>query len=114
MAYEYSVTYPDGTTGDQPSVNLDPSIAPFTVSVAFIVGAGATASFKMQYTLDNFDDPLMTDAQATWFDSTDFPAATAASKAAALPFTVTRIRAVIATLTDGPLTMTILQGMSIN
>lgn len=114
MPYQQTVTYPDGTTGDQPSLNLDPSIVPMNASIAVLVGNGVTASFGLQYTFDNFDSPTMTDADATWIDSTDIPAATAATKSSIITAPITRYRLVIASLSGGPLVMTALQGMSTN
>lgn len=114
MPYQQTVTYPAGTTGNQPSLNLDPSIAPMNASIAVLVGAGATADFGLQYTFDNFDDPLKTDAEATWFDSTDIPAGTTTNKSSAITAPITRYRLVITALTGGNLVMTALQGMSKN
>ncbi len=101
------------TTGTKASWNCDPSIAPFDLSVAVTFVTGPVA-YGLQYTYDNFDSPLKTDAQATWFDSTAIPAGTATNKEAAFTAPITRIRLVIATLTAGSITMTMLQGMSIN
>lgn len=81
------------TTGTKPCINLDPSIAPFQVTVACtIVGV---CSYKMQYSLDGMH---IIDANASWFDSTEIPAATAASAVATLISPVSRIRLVIATI----------------
>lgn len=99
------------TTGTKTSLNLDPSLAPFNVSIAVTLVTGPV-SYKMQFSLDPFDS--VTDANALWFDSADFPAATAASKTAALTYPVSRIRFIIATLTAGSLTVQTLQGLSIN
>jgi len=107
----HDVTYT--TTGTKPSVDLDPSLAPFNATVAVTLTTGP-ASFKLQYTIDDFSDPLKTDATAAWFDSVDIPAGTAASIVASLPFPVSRIRLVIATLTAGSLRLQTQQGLSIN
>lgn len=114
MPYNRTVTYPSGSAGAMASVDLDPSIAPNNAVVSVVLNGAAAASFSMQYTLDDFSSPLMTDAQATWFTSTGIPLATAANIIASLPFPVTRIRLVIASLTGGSLTMRTLQGLSIN
>lgn len=114
MPYQQSITYAAGTTGNQPSINLDHTISPFNASVIGIVGAGATTSYKLQVAYDNFDGPSMTDAAATWFDSTDIPAGTATSKVSVINNPVTRIRFVIASLSGGTLTMTAVQGLSKN
>ena len=96
------------------SLNLDTSIAPFNAVVNCIVGDGATASYKLQYTYDNFDGPLVTDSAANWIDSTDIPAATSTSKSSVLSVPVSQIRLVIATLSGGTLTIQVRQGLSIN
>lgn len=101
------------TIGTKPSLDLDPTIAPFNASVACTVTTGP-ASYKLQYTLTDFSSPTMTDAAAVWFDSTDIPAGTVASAVASLPFPVSRIRMVIATLTAGSIELQTQQGMSIN
>lgn len=111
MLLSHDITYT--TTGTKPSLDLDPAIAPFNATVACKVTTGPV-SYKMQYTLTDFSDPLMTDAAATWYDSTDIPASTAADAIAKLNSPVTRIRLVIATLTAGSIQLQTQQGMSIN
>ena len=101
------------TTGTKGSWNCDPSITPFNVNVAFALVTGPV-SYKLQYSYDTLDDPTKTDNDATWFDSTEIPAATAASAAQQFTAPIARVRAVIATLTAGSLQMTMLQGMSTN
>lgn len=108
MALAHETAYT--TTGTKASILLDPSIAPFSANVAFTLVTGPV-SYKLQYSLS---DPNVADADALWFDSTDFPAATAASKVAPITAPVGRIRAVIATLTAGSLTLQVLQGFTIN
>lgn len=111
MLLSHDVTYT--TTGTKPSVDLDPSIAPFNASIACSVVTGP-ASYKLQYTLDDFSSPTKTDADAVWFDSVDIPAGTATSAVASLAFPVSRIRLVIATLTAGSIRLQTQQGMSTN
>ncbi len=111
MPLQRTVTY--STTGTKESWNCDPSITPFALSVAFALSSGGTVSYKLQYTYDTLDNPLLTDSDANWFDSTNIPAGTSASKAEAFVAPIARVRVVIATLT-GTLTMTMLQGMSTN
>lgn len=108
MALAHEIVYT--TIGTKDSIALDPSIAPFNVNVAFALVTGPV-SYKLQYSLS---DSNISDANAIWFDSTDFPAATAASKVAPITAPVTRVRTVIATLTAGSLTLQILQGWTIN
>lgn len=103
-----TITYTD--TGTKDSFNLDPSIASFKVCVAFTLSAG-TVDYKMQYSLSPMD---VADADALWFDSTEVPASTTASIVAALATPYSRIRAVIAAISGGTLTMQVRQGISVN
>jgi hypothetical protein len=107
----HDVTYT--TTGTKASVDFDPAIAPFNASVVCTVTTGP-ASYKLQYTLSDFSSPTMTDAAAVWVDSVDIPAGTTASAAASLPFPITRLRMVIATLTAGSIQLQTRQGISTN
>lgn len=109
MPLQRSETYT--TTGTKTSWNCDPSIVPFNASVVCILSA--TATYKLQYSFDVLDDPLLTDADATWFDSPDIPAGSATNAQAAFLAPVARVRVVIAALT-GTLTMKMLQGLSTN
>lgn len=101
------------TTGTKGSWNLDTSIVPFQASVSVVLSDGGSASYKLQYSYDALDSPTAVDSDATWFDSTDIPAATAASAASVLSAPVARVRLVIASLT-GTLKMTVIQPMSVN
>lgn len=102
------------TTGTKGSINLDPMIAPFNTTVAVDVGGGGT--YKLQYSIDPYtaaDGSAIADSAATWFDSVNIPAGTAASAVTAIVSPVSRIRLVIAAVTD-TLTVKVSQAMSIN
>lgn len=96
------------TTGTKESLNMDAMIAPFNATVAVNVGGGAT--YKVQYSLDPQN---VTDANAVWYDSVNMPASTTASVVSAFVSPVSRIRIVIAAITD-TVTLQVQQGMSIN
>ena len=98
-------------TGNTPSWNCDPSIAPFNLSVS--CAALGAANYKLQYSYDTLDDPLATDASATWFDSTEIPGGTTISAAQQFTAPIARVRLAITTNAAG-IRMTMLQGMSIN
>lgn len=98
------------TTGTKEGKNLDPSIAPFGVTVAVTLVTGP-ASYKLQYSLSPMD---VADADALWFDSINMPAGTAASAVTNFFVPVARVRLVIATLTAGSLTMQVRQGYTNN
>lgn len=101
------------TTGTKGSWNCDPSITPFNLSIALALLSG-TVSYKLQYSYDTLDSPTAVDSDATWFDSTEIPAATAASSAQLFTGApIARVRVIIATIA-GSLKMTMLQGMSTN
>ena len=99
------------TTGTKGSWNMDPSIAPFSASIACTLTG--TASYKLQYSLDTLDSPTATDSDASWFDSVDIPALTAASAQAGFINPVARVRLVIDSIA-GSIKMTMLQGLSTN
>lgn len=96
------------TTGNMPSKNLDTALAPFAVAIAVILAS--TGTYKLQYSLDAMD---VADASATWFDSVNIPAGTAANAVDNFIVPVSRVRLVIAANGSG-ITMQIRQGMSIN
>jgi len=111
MPYTHSVTYSAPAT--TPSIDFDPSIAPFNASITCTLLSGATASYKLQYTTHNYG-VLDTDSNANWFDSPDIPSGTTASTFASFITPVTRVRLVIASLSGGTLQMETLQGLSTN
>lgn len=98
MAYQQYKTYAAATTGTQPSLNVDPSIAPYAVTVAVFVVSGS-ASFKLQWSFDDY--ATVTDANARWFDDPQIPAGTTASIYENYAFLATRLRIVIVTNTGG-------------
>jgi hypothetical protein len=111
MPYTHSVTY--SSSGTQPSVDFDPSIAPFNASITCTLLGGATASYKLQYTTHSYG-VLDTDSNANWFDSPDIPAGTTSSTFASFITPVTRVRLIIASLSGGTLQMETIQGLSTN
>jgi len=110
MALAAYPTYAASTTGNQPSIVLDPSIAPFTVTVAVHV-VGGSASFKVQWSFD--DAATVTDANAVWFDDKLIPAGTTADTYENYNTPATRMRLVIATNTGG-IQLKVLQAYTIN
>lgn len=96
------------------SWNLDPAIAPFNAAVTVTLLGGASASYKLQWTLDSLDGPTATDASANWFDSPDMPSGTTTGATAGFITPVARIRLVIASLSGGTLQLQARQGLSTN
>ena len=111
MPLQRSETYT--TTGTKGSWNLDTSIAAFNVNIGVILSDAGVTSYKLQYSYDTLDDPLLTDSDATWLDSNDIPAGTTATAETNFSTPIARVRVVIASLT-GSLKMTMLQGLSTN
>lgn len=111
MPLQRTETY--STTGTKGSWNCDPSIAPFSVNIACVLSAG-TVDYKLQYSYDTLDDPVLTDSNATWIDSDDIPAVTTATAEANFSTPIARVRLIITALSGGTLKMTMLQGFSIN
>jgi len=108
MALYQTITYT--TTGTKDSINTDPSIAPFNATLAVTL-TGGTATYKAQWSISA---PDVADADAIWFDSTDIPANTSASKVSYLTAPVGRVRLIIAALSGGDLVLQLAQGYTKN
>lgn len=101
-----TVTYTD--TGTKASLNMDPSIVPFNASIA--VTLASTGTYKIQFSLD---PETVTDANALWFDSANFPASSATNILSNVNFPASRFRIVIAANGTG-ITVQSRQGISTN
>ena len=110
MAYSNYTTYASGTTGEQPSINLDPSINPFSVTVAVAVVSGS-ASFGLEWSFDDFGS--VSDASAVWFTDKLIPVGTTANIYENYSTPATRVRINIAS-NSGGLQLKVLQGYTIN
>lgn len=106
MALSRTVEYT--TTGTKGSLNLDPSIVPFNAAVYLDIGGGG--SVTLQFSLDSTE---VADADSIWFDSVNIPAGTTQSKVTNLMFPVSKMRLVIASITD-TITLQFLQGYTTN
>jgi hypothetical protein len=93
MALSHYVSYT--TTGTKASVNMDPSIAPFSATIGVGVGGGAT--YNVQYSLDPVETP---DASSVWFNDPIMPSGTTTSLTSPYTFPVTKVRIVIVLITD--------------
>lgn len=109
MALARYPIYASGTTGEQPSLNLDPSINPFSITAAVWV-VGGSASFGLEW---SFDDSAIADANARWFLDKLIPAGTTASTYTNYNTPATRVRLNIVTNTGG-IEFKVLQGYSTN
>jgi hypothetical protein len=106
MALSHYVSYT--TTGTKPSLNMDPSIAPFSGVVGVGIGGGAT--YGVQYSLD----PVETaDANSVWYDDANMPAGTTTSKTTPYASPVAKVRIVIVAVTD-TIQFKTLQGFTTN
>lgn len=112
MPYYQTLTYSSAAT--EPSIGLDPAIVPFNATVVCTLLGGATASYKLQWTLNSLDNPTDTDSIANWTDSTDIPLGTTGNSYSQLLSPVARVRLVIATLSGGTLQIQVRQGLSTN
>ncbi len=111
MPLQRTQTYSNPGALTTPSWNCDPSITPFNLSIACVVTG--SVNYKLQYSYDTLDSATAADTDATWFDSTEIPAATTATAQARFDTPIARIRIVFASGT-GSLKVTMLQGMSMN
>jgi hypothetical protein len=110
MGFPYrQAIYLNGASGGQASFNLDPMVTPFNASVAIVLLSGASATYGIQYALD---DPItVSDANAHWLNSSQLPAGQTASAAMSFYGPVYRVRVNIASLSGGNLLMQVLQGI---
>jgi hypothetical protein len=111
MPYYQTITYASAAT--ETSIGLDPSIAPFNATVVCTLLGGATASYKLQFTLKEYG-ALDTDSSANWIDSQDIPSGTTTNAYASFLTPVSRVRLVIASLSGGALQIEVRQGLSTN
>jgi hypothetical protein len=111
MPYYQTLTYSAGTA--QASIGLDFSIVPFNASITVSLIGAATATYKLQYTMDPLSAPTAVDSSANWYDSPDIPAGTATSAFAAFITPVARVRLVFAAI-SGSVQIQVLQGLSTN
>jgi hypothetical protein len=98
------------TTGTKASLNLDPSIAPFSATAVVGLSSGGSTDYKLQWSLDPMS---VADADAVWFDSVNIPAGTASTAVTCFGAPVSRVRLIIASLT-GSLTLNVAQPLSVN
>jgi len=112
VPYYQKLTY--SGPGTQPSIGLDACIVPFNAVVACSLLGGASASYKLQFTLNPLSDPLATDADANWFDSPDIPGGSNTSALASFLTPAARVRLVIASLSGGSLQIEVQQPFSVN
>lgn len=89
-------------------IPLDIYIAPFQVSTAVLLSAGASLTYKLQYTFDDVFAADFNPSTATWFDSADLTAETA-SASAVLNFPVTAVRLNVTPFTSGDATIVVIQ-----
>ena len=99
-------------TGNFPVV-LDPAIVPFQVSVAVVLGSGASATFEVDYTLDPLN-PGPSDPQSpTWFTTAGIPAGSTGNSQAQITTPVTALRLNVSALSGGVLYFKVLQGYKV-
>lgn len=110
MAYSSYRTYATSTTGEQPSVNLDPSINPFSVTVAVHVVSGS-ASFGLEWSFDDY--ATVSDTNAVWFTDKMIPVGSTTDIYENYNTPATRVRINIAS-NSGGLQLKVLQGYTIN
>lgn len=87
---------------------MDIYIAPFQVSIAVVLSAGAVLTYKVQHTFDDVWAKGFDPSTATWFDSTDLTGETA-SAFAVHEFPVTALRLNVTAYTSGTATINLIQ-----
>ena len=110
MARPIRVTVGSATTSAV--IPLDSYRSPFNVGFGCALSAGASLTYKLQYTYDDVQAASFDAATATWFDHATMAAKTASSDAN-IVVPVTAVRLNVTAWTSGTATLTILQaGMS--
>ena len=108
MSLSHYVSYAASATGVQPSINLDPSISPFTATV--VVFLLSTGTFTLQYSVDPID---VSDANSRWFNDALLAPGSTASGTASYAFPITKVRLSIAANGSG-IELKTLQGYTTN
>lgn len=110
MARPVRVTVGSATTSNV--IPLDNYRTPFNVGIGCALSAGASLTYKVQYTYDDVQDPAFNAATATWFDHATLAAKTTSSDGN-IVVPVTALRLNVTLWTSGTVTMTVIQaGMS--
>ena len=89
-------------------IPLDQYISPFNVSIGVTLSAGASLTYKVQYTYDDVFSPTFSAATATWFDHSTITGKTA-SFDGNLSFPVAAIRLNVTPYTSGTATINVMQ-----
>lgn len=94
------------TTGAKLAYIMDYSQSPFNATVGVVLEGAATATYGVQYTLDNPNDPAVT---PVWFDDVNLPAGQSANGVSNYMFPVYAVRINIAAI-SGALRFIVIQG----
>lgn len=89
-------------------IPLNTNVDPFNVSIGVTLSAGASLTYKVQYTYDDVWDPAFSAATATWFDHATITGKTA-SFDGNFAYPVVACRLNVTPYTSGTATMTVLQ-----
>lgn len=100
------VTVSSATTSQV--IPLDQYISPFNASIGVTLSAGATLTYKVQYTFDDVFASAFSPATATWFDHATLTAKTASSDGN-FAYPVTACRLNVAPYTSGTATINVVQ-----
>lgn len=90
------------------TIPLDQYIAPFNVSVGVALSAGASLTYKVQYTFDDVFASTFNPSTATWFDHSTLVSKTASADGN-FSMPVSAIRLNVTAYTSGTATMNVLQ-----
>jgi len=95
------------TTGAKTPCLVDNQQSPFNLSVGVILNAGATATYGVEFTMDDVNNPAIT---PVWLPDANLPAGQAANGVTNYMFPVMGIRVNIAAVTGAGLRFIVLQG----
>lgn len=110
MAQPVRVTVGSATTSNV--IPLDNYRTPFNIGIGCALSAGASLTYKVQYTYDDVQAATFNAATATWFDHATLAAKTTSADGN-IVVPVTAIRLNVTIYASGTVTMTVIQaGMS--
>ena len=107
MAQPIRVTLGSATTSNV--IPLDNYRTPFNVGIGCVLSAGASLTYKVQYTYDDVQASTFSPSTATWFDHATLAPAKTTTSDGNIIVPVTAIRLNVTAWTSGTVTMTVIQ-----
>jgi hypothetical protein len=88
----------------------DYNLAPFSANVLVVVPVGTTASYEVDYSLDDPNYPIKGLPAVTWLATAGFPAGSTTTLLGAFTAPLAQLRLNVASISGGPVYFKCLQG----